>query len=157
MEHALIAKVQIILYKLVCIQWKQIHYNTRHQEKSISTSFICHEETESEFTAWSKVRQTALVVDHEVNGRSDFHWPIIINKFWLHRCWWQMMETKCVGDNFKITLKIIVGHQNLKYRNFVTKIVTNINLYSKFIFSNMSWYFLHTVCDLLDAINNWNY
>ena len=26
----------------------------------------------------------------------------------LHRCWWRMLETKCVGDNFKMLVMILV-------------------------------------------------
>ena len=30
----------------------------------------------------------------------DIFW--MDNICWLHRCWWRMLETKCVGDNFEI-------------------------------------------------------
>ena len=26
----------------------------------------------------------------------------VSNLFWLHRCWWRMLETKCVGDKFEM-------------------------------------------------------
>ena len=59
---------------------------------------------------------------------------------WLHRCWWQMLETKCVGDNFEMLVTFLavfvtnilylltydgvnVGHQQ-------PKDVTNIEILS---------------------------
>ena len=27
-------------------------------------------------------------------------------KKWLHRCWWRMLETKCVGDNFEMLVTV---------------------------------------------------
>ena len=46
----------------------------------------------------------------------------------LHRCWWRMLETKCVGDGFgnsghqhPLSFYIIVGHQH-------SKDVTNITV-----------------------------
>ena len=29
-------------------------------------------------------------------------------KSWLHRCWCRMLETKCVGDNFKMLVTILI-------------------------------------------------
>ena len=26
---------------------------------------------------------------------------------WLNRCWWRMMETKCVGDNLKVLVTVL--------------------------------------------------
>ena len=28
----------------------------------------------------------------------------IIVSNWLHRCWWRMLETECVGDNYKMSV-----------------------------------------------------
>ena len=43
------------------------------------------------------------------------------SNFWLHRCWWQMLETKCVGDGYghfshqhPLPIYISVGHQYSK-------------------------------------------
>ena len=29
------------------------------------------------------------------------------NQIRLHRCWWRMLETKCVGDNYKILVTVL--------------------------------------------------
>jgi len=44
-------------------------------------------------------------------------------KIRLHRCWWRMLETKCVGDNFEMLFNISVGYQQ-------PKDVTNIEILS---------------------------
>ena len=32
---------------------------------------------------------------------------------WLHRFWWRMLETKCVGDNYKILVTVLVTNFNI--------------------------------------------
>ena len=32
---------------------------------------------------------------------------LTIKMNWLHRCWWRMLETKCVGENFKMLVTIL--------------------------------------------------
>ena len=43
-------------------------------------------------------------------NRLDQFWKINIDsqQFGLHRCWWRMLETKCVGDNFEILVTVLV-------------------------------------------------
>ena len=42
-------------------------------------------------------------------------------RIWLHRCYWRMFETKCVGDNFEMLLTVsVVSVQKHP------KIITNI-------------------------------
>ena len=31
---------------------------------------------------------------------------LLIAYFWLHWCWWQMLGTKCVGDNFEMLMTV---------------------------------------------------
>ena len=31
-----------------------------------------------------------------------------VQPVWLHRCWWRMLETRCVGDNFKMLVTVLV-------------------------------------------------
>ena len=31
----------------------------------------------------------------------------ILQYEWLHRCWWRMLETKCVGDNYKMLVTVL--------------------------------------------------
>ena len=28
--------------------------------------------------------------------------------WWLHRCWWRMLETECVGDNLKMLVAVLL-------------------------------------------------
>ena len=61
----------------------------------------------------------------------------------LYRCWWRILETKCVGDNFEMLFNISVGHQqprdvtnievlSLTSKNCHRDKVTNISVAGKY-------------------------
>ena len=73
---------------------------------------------------WMNPITVAIITDVEITRKKQFFYndlaisPNIIifgdrllhlrKIIRLHRCWWRMLETKCVGDNFKI----LVSHTN---------------------------------------------
>ena len=66
---------------------------------------------------------------------------------WLHRCWWRMLETKCVGDKFEMLVTDLIhwenhqhaekswqhnGHQHNDVTN-ITGVISSLHLFSKWI------------------------
>ena len=56
------------------------------------------------------------------NRNSYFHiifmkyWNLIkYNIWWLHRCWWRIMETECVGDKFEMLVTDLIYRKNHHY------------------------------------------
>ena len=38
---------------------------------------------------------------------SYMRWRKNDESYWLHRCWWRMLETKCVGDNLMMLVTVL--------------------------------------------------
>ena len=93
---------------------------------------------------------------------APYHWKTSYIR--LHRYWWRMLETKCVGGNFKMLMTVLAFLiTNINFRHQHSQIVTNFKsptslspLYSHVIhsffnktakleilyFSNKIWWFL---------------
>ena len=47
-------------------------------------------------------------------------------RYWLHRCWWRTLETKCVGDYFRMSVTVsAILVTNIRY---LSKDVTKIGI-----------------------------
>ena len=40
-------------------------------------------------------------------GMFQLHWQLVQSSIWLHRCWWRMLETKNVVDNFEMLVTVL--------------------------------------------------
>ena len=49
----------------------------------------------------------------------------LFRNFGLHRCWWRMLETKCIGDNFEMLVTVLAIFENNRPKD-----VTNIEILS---------------------------
>ena len=47
---------------------------------------------------------------------------------WLHRCWWRILETKCVGDNYA-TLVTVLTRLDTNIKNMSSTFTNRQNLY----------------------------
>ena len=73
--------------------------------------------------------------NHFVNCQKHLHWIHLnfrndvesrfrkLKIFWLHRCWWRMLETKCVGDKFEMLLTDLIHWENRQHNEKVANIM----------------------------------
>ena len=114
--------------------WSSFYHkwNISHLNELISTfEFLCfckHQKSAHLYLYDNKTLNKRSFMQRKIlyEGRSlcSNHW-IIPSDGW-HRCWWRMLETKCVGDKFKM-LVANKNHQHNKKSRQHNDSVTNIS------------------------------
>ena len=64
------------------------------------------------------------------NTNNHLTYLILLNN-WLHRCWWRMLETKCVDDNYKILVTVLALWSKLLIANihFLFTLASGANIW----------------------------
>ena len=68
---------------------------------------LVSEQSQMDQMKW--IKTNILLAEHQIpnsdQNQRTYHQVWIFNE--LHRCWWQMFETKFIGDNFKMLVTVL--------------------------------------------------
>ena len=72
---------------------------------------------------WVKIDHRALKVQNynKLNSHVLLSWSFRL--IWTHRCWWQMLKTKSVGDNVEMLVNDLLPLESRQHRKKVTNIL----------------------------------
>ena len=103
---------QSLLFQLLQAKYLRLNHQRNSPTLKMSIPWL-----KMEYSKWiqvmSKVRQP-----HWLKGAQQLFAEI----YRLHRCWWRMLETECVGDNFQMLMTDSGFWWPIKYIEKITKI-----------------------------------